>query len=157
MIITTHTHTSEGEPTMTVDPGLDDRHQIIEQLNLLALLLDHRSWDRFGEVFAPDVDAYGHQGIDAVVTDSVRRHLGGCGPSQHLLGNYQIAVDGDAAHSVTRIRVMHQGAGERADRCWECFGEYHDAWARTPDGWRMTNRRMDVTMSFGDFAVLQPG
>ena len=83
--------------------------------------------------------------------------LGGCGPSQHLLANHQIQVSGDAARSLTRARVFHQGAGERADRTYECFGEYHDTWIRTPDGWRMRTRRFDVSMALGDIDVLQPG
>ena len=142
---------------MAASDGLDDRHQIIEQLHLLALLFDHRWWDRLGEVMAPDVVAYGHEGVEAVLRDSLRLHLGGCGPSQHLLGNHQITVEGDTARSITRARVFHQGAGERADRSYECFGEYHDTWARTPAGWRMATRRFDVTISLGDFDVLQPG
>jgi SnoaL-like domain len=135
----------------------DDRHQIIDQLNLLAALFDARDWARIGEVLHPDVDGYGCRGIDAVVNDSLRHHLGGCGPSQHLLANYQIQVDGDSARSATKARVFHRGEGERANRTFECFGDYHDDWVRTPHGWRMIGRRFDVSMSFGDFDVLQPG
>jgi hypothetical protein len=135
----------------------DDRHAIIDQLNLLASIFDHRRWDRVGDVMLPDVHAYDEQGLDAVVSNSLRRHLGGCGPSQHLLGNHQVEVDGDHARSVSRARVFHQGLGERADRSFECFGEYHDTWTRTLGGWRMASRRFDVTIALGDFDVLQPG
>ena len=65
--------------------------------------------------------------------------------------------DPDRAVSRCYARVYHQGAGERSAKAWECWGEYHDEWARTPDGWRMTNRRFDVTIASGDFDVLQPG
>ena len=136
---------------------LDDRHQIIEQLNLLAYAFDHREWDLVKSVMAPDVNAYGHAGIADVIDNNLRRHLGGCGPSQHLLGNYQVAVHADAATSVTKARVYHQGLGERAEKSFECFGEYHDRWTRTADGWRMTERRFDVSIVLGDFDVLQPG
>jgi hypothetical protein len=135
----------------------DDERAIVGQLHHLAWILDHRAWDRVGEVLAPDADAYGCQGIEAVVRDSLRRHLGGCGPSQHLLGNIVIDGVGDAARSRCYARVHHQGAGERAGRWWECMGEYHDTWIRTPAGWRMTARRFDVTIANGDFDVLQPG
>ena len=135
----------------------DDRHQIIERLNLLASLLDHREWDRLGEVMTADVVAYDEVGIDAVRANKLRALLGGCGPSQHLLGNYQIEVDGDEARSVCRIRVYHEGAGQRAHLFFEVFGEYHDTWVRTADGWRMATRRMDTTIALGDFETLQPG
>jgi hypothetical protein len=137
--------------------GLDDRHRIIDALNTLAYAFDHREWHRVGEVMAPDVDAYGHQGLQSVIDDSLRRHLGGCGPSQHLLGNYQIRIDGDVATSVTKARVFHRGRDERADRSFEVFGEYHDRWQRTADGWRMTYRRFDNHIVLGDWDVLQPG
>jgi hypothetical protein len=137
--------------------GLDDRHRIIEQLNLLAYAFDHREWELVKSVMTPDVDAYGFTGVDDVIDQSLRRHLGGCGPSQHLLGNYQVEVTGDRARTVTKARVFHQGLGERAGKSFECFGEYHDRWTRTSDGWRMTGRRFDVGIVLGDFDVLQPG
>jgi len=137
--------------------GLDDRHQIIDALNRLAAALDHRDWVAARDLMLPDVEAYGEQGVDAVVDDSLRRHLGGCGPSQHLLGNYRVAVDGDRADTVTYARVHHQGAGELSVRFFECFGEYHDVWHRAPVGWRLASRRFEVTMVQGDIEVLQPG
>jgi hypothetical protein len=134
----------------------DDRHRLIEALNLFAWILDHREWHRVGEVMAEDVEAYGCVGRQSVVDDSLRAHLGGCGPSQHLLGNYQVAVDGDRAATVCRVRVYHQGAGERSALSYEVFGEYHDRWRRTPGGWRMAERVMVVTLALGDPATLQP-
>lgn len=137
--------------------GLDDRHAIIEQLHLLAAHFDARDWSRIDEVMAPDVQAYDCDGLEAVVRDSLRAHLGGCGPSQHLLGNHRIEVDGDRAESITKARVYHQGLGDAADRSFECFGDYHDRWVRTAQGWRMTHRRFVVTIVLGDYSVLQPG
>jgi hypothetical protein len=138
-------------------PGPDDRTLLVEQLAQLAWLFDHRAWDRLDEVLAPDVVAYGCVGLEAVLRDSLRRHLGGCGPSQHLLGNHHVEVAGDEATTRTYARVFHQGAGERSASSYECFGEYHDRWARTGAGWRIVERRFDVTISLGDFDVLQPG
>ena len=149
----------DPEVDIKVDPevDMDDRHQIIETLNLLAYLLDHREWGRLDEVMTPDVEAYDEVGLPAVRDDKLRALLGGCGPSQHLLGNYQVVVDGAAARSVCRVRVYHQGAGARSDLFFEVFGEYHDDWVRTPDGWRMARRRLDTTIVRGDFETLQPG
>ena len=135
----------------------DDRVQIIDQLNRLAAAFDARDWAAVGEVMAVDVHAYGCDGLKAVVRDSLRHHLGGCGPSQHLLGNHRVEIDGDHATSITKARVFHVGAGARADRSFECFGDYHDRWVRTPQGWRMIERRFDTTIVLGDFDVLQPG
>lgn len=136
---------------------VDDRQAIVDALVRFAWLLDHRAWDRVGEVLAHDATAYGETGIDAIVTGSLRANLGGCGPSQHLLGNVQVEVEGDRASSITYARVFHQGAGERSALTWECMGEYHDRWSRTADGWRIVERRFDVTVTSGDMSVLQPG
>ena len=83
--------------------------------------------------------------------------LDGCGPSQHLLGNHQISIDGDQAESSTKARVLHVGAGDRADLTpYEAIGVYHDQHLRTADGWRIIRRHFDVQISIGDINILQP-
>jgi SnoaL-like protein len=141
-----------------VDGYSADREAIIAVLDAMAAILDGRAWDRLGEVFTPDAVAYRGQNRGlAAIERGIRDQLGGCGPSQHLLGNYQVTVDGDRAVSVTKVRVMHQGAGDRSHLTYECLGNYHDEHVRTVDGWRISRRRLDVTMQFGDRSVLGPG
>lgn len=138
-------------------PADDARREIADALKLFAWILDHRAWERVPEILTPDAEAYGVQGIDAVIEDNLRRYLGGCGPTQHLLGNMLIDVDADTATSVTYARVFHQGLDQKADSFWECMGEYHDRWRRTSAGWRMSHRAFDVRIAIGDMSVLQPG
>lgn len=89
------------------------------------------------------------------IVRSITDLLGGCGPSQHLLGNYQVLVNGDAARSTCRIRVFHVGAGPKAAlEPFECFGEYRDLLVRSAAGWRITHRQMVTTILRGDYAVL---
>lgn len=134
----------------------DDRQQIVDLLSELTAILDGRRWDALPRVFTADATAYGATGR-AAVEALVRSFLGGCGPSQHLLGNHLVTVDGDRASATTKIRVMHQGADERAHLTYECLGDYHDRFVRTADGWRITSRDFEVSMAFGDPSVLQPG
>jgi len=134
------------------------RDDIIDVLNRMASILDAREWDRLGEVFAEDAVAYRDQNVGLqAIEQGIRASLGGCGPSQHLLGNYQIRVEGDRATSVTKIRVLHVGRGERAHLTYECLGDYHDDHVRTADGWRIARRRFDAYIKLGDPSVLQPG
>jgi hypothetical protein len=137
--------------------GADDRTMIIELLDALAGALDARDWHALREMFTADAVAYrdGNTGLDAI-TRGIRAKLGGCGPSQHLLGNYQVRIAGDRASSVTKVRVMHQGVGERSHASYECLGDYHDEFIRTGCGWRISRRRFAVAMTFGDPDVLQP-
>jgi hypothetical protein len=146
-------HQMTGSET---DTGSDER-EIRTALGRLAAMFDRRAWGELDAIMAAGVVAYGHTGLDAVITHSLRHHLGGCGPSQHLLGAFAIEVAGDTATSVTQARVFHQGAGERAHLTWECMGDYRDTWARTPTGWRMVTREFDVRIAVGDFSVLKPG
>lgn len=133
-----------------------DRDAIAERLAEVAAALDTRNWTALGEAFTEDARGYGATGRDAVVA-CVREHLGGCGPSQHLLGNVRVTVDGETASSLTYARVHHLGLGDRAGDFYECMGEYHDTWVRTPEGWLLTGRRFSVTIELGDRSVLQPG
>lgn len=141
----------------TTPAGFDDWIGVVGALNRLATLFDERRWDRLDEVLLPDATCYGHRGIDAVVANSLRRHLGGCGPSQHLLSNYDVEVDGDGATSRTKVRAFHVGVGEHEGAVFESIGVYHDQWVRTADGWRMSERTFQVDVNIGDPSVLQPG
>jgi hypothetical protein len=136
-----------------------DRQAIIDVLNAYAMCLDTRDWLGLKNVFHPQ--AIGIYGVTldgrAAIVDSIRSFLDGCGPSQHLLGNYQISIDGDHAKSSTNARVLHVGAGERADLTpYEAIGTYLDRLLRTADGWRIIQRHFDVQIAMGDINVLQP-
>ncbi len=136
-----------------------DRHSIIDLLNSYATCLDTRDWSGLNDVFHPRATGfYGVElnGRDEIV-DAIRSFLGGCGPSQHLLGNYQISIDGDLAQSSTKARVIHVGSGERADLTpYEAIGVYRDRHLRTADGWRIIERHFDVHIAIGDINILQP-
>jgi hypothetical protein len=136
-----------------------ERQTIITILNRYATCLDSRDWPGLDEVFHPDATArysVALHGRPAIV-ESIRGFLGGCGPSQHLLGNYEIGIDGDQAQATTKARVIHVGAGERARLTpYEAIGVYRDQFVRTTDGWRITHREFDVHITLGDIEVLQP-
>lgn len=133
-----------------------DREQIVERLAELAAALDRRDWAALGAAFTDSATGYGAAGRDGIVA-VVRAHLGGCGPSQHLLGNHRIEIVDDRARSLTYARVHHVGAGPAAGASYECFGEYDDRWIRTRDGWRLTSRTFTISHDLGDFGVLRPG
>jgi hypothetical protein len=136
-----------------------DRHAIIAVLNSYAVCLDTRDWAGLDDVFDPAATAQYAVRLEgrAAIVESIRSFLGGCGPSQHLLGNYEIQIDGDTAHAVTKARVIHVGAGTRARLTpYEAIGDYRDRMALTSEGWRITHRTFDVQISIGDIGVLQP-
>ena len=134
------------------------REEIIERLADVASALDNRDWDALGELFTEAATGYGATGRESIV-DRVRDHLGGCGPSQHLLGNHRVEcdLDGDPnrARSRTYGRVFHVGSGDLSGLTYECFGEYTDLWTRTDLGWRISSRWFEVSFDRGDARVLR--
>lgn len=138
----------------------DDRFSIIATLDRYSECLDTRDWARLAEVFTDDVDmdfeAWHEQGL-AKVTQIIRSYLDGCGPSQHLLGNYRIELDGDRASSRCYCRVMHQGKGEHQGKRYETWIEYADWLVRTDSGWLSEKRVARAQMQEGDPSLLGPG
>ena len=138
----------------------DERFAIIAVLDRYAECLDARDWTGLADVFTDDVEmdfgVWRATDLDAVRTN-IRSFLDGCGPSQHLLGNYRIALEGDAARSKCYCRVMHFGKGEAEGKTFESWIEYADELVRTPAGWRSRKRAARAMMNQGDPSVLGPG
>lgn len=139
------------------DPALVQAlHEVLVRY---ARLCDERDWAQIARVFAPTATAeYGGYAVrdPAAIERMLRRSLTGCGPTQHLLGNLTVAIDGDVPLSRIAVRALHRGAGARADMVYECIGEYHDRWQLGADGWRIVQRRMVVAFELGSREVLQP-
>jgi hypothetical protein len=138
----------------------EDRFAIIAVLDRYAEVLDTRDWPGLADVFTSDVSMdFGEwraSGLEPV-TAQIRSYLDGCGPSQHLLGNYRIVLKGDEATSRCYVRVMHFGKGDCEGQTYEMWGEYSDTLVRTPDGWRSAHRDARVTMQQGEIGLLGPG
>ena len=128
-------------------------------LNRYGEAADRRDWSMFDQVFTPDATAdYAVSklvGRDAIVK-LIRDSLGGCGPTQHLLGNHTAYIDGDQAHAWCKVRAFSQGAGDRSADTYEVLGTYFHDLVRMPDGWRTRHLRMDVVATFGKRDVLRP-
>jgi hypothetical protein len=136
-----------------------DRAEVFDVLNRYAEAADRRDWSLYDQVFTPDATAdYGVSklaGRQAIV-DLIWKSLGGCGPTQHLLGNHTAQVDGDQAHASCRVRAFSRGAGVRSSETYELLGTYYHELVRTADGWRTRQLRMDIAAELGRRDVLQP-
>ncbi|MFE7711833.1 nuclear transport factor 2 family protein [Streptomyces sp. NPDC057486] len=135
--------------------SLRDRVAVLEQLHRLQSAIDARDWDTIRDTFTPDGTGYGRTGVDEILA-IMQDHLGGCGPTQHLLGNERVTIEGDRARSLSYARVHHVGAKTMQGKFFECMGEYDDRWVRTENGWRLSRREFDMQIQIGDFTVLRP-
>ena len=144
---------------MNLQDLLDER-EIQHRLVGFTQCLDRREWGRLGEVFAPDALAvYGEHrasGLEAI-EKHFRAFLGGCGPSQHLLGNIEIQVEGNAACSFASVCASHRAVGKQDAREFIARGNYHATWVRLPTGWRIQSWEWQNGWFSGDYSVLQPG
>ena len=131
-------------------------HQV---LIAYALLCDGRDWQGIGNVFSDDASAtYGGRALldRAAILAMLRNNLGGCGPTQHLLGNLQVWVEGEQVTSRIEVRASHRGTGDKQNQTYDCMGHYQDSWKHTPHGWRIAHRAMTVALEFGSRKVLGP-
>ena len=134
---------------------MTDRDDIVQALARVAAAIDARDWGTIRAHFTADTVAYGAHGIDELI-GRLEGHLGGVGPTQHLVGNHRVTVDGDTARSLTYGRIHHVGAGPMDGSSYECMGEYDDEWVRTAAGWRICRRWFEIRIEIGDVAVLRP-
>ena len=125
-----------------------------------ARAMDERDWRALDGVLASDATAElgtGRLEGRAAIVAQMRSFLDACGPTQHLIGNLVVDVDGDEASSRCYVHDLHQGAGAKSALTFSTLGEYHDRWRRVDGAWRMVHRRKLNRATLGSFEVLGPG
>ncbi|WP_116365845.1 nuclear transport factor 2 family protein [Parahaliea mediterranea] len=144
---------------MTLETLLAER-AIYRALVHFARAMDERDWDALTALTTDDISAdLGAGSLDgrAALVANMRAFLDDCGPTQHLLGNVLIEVEGERASSRAYVSDMHLGQGERAHLTFSTLGDYHDQWRRQDDVWRMCHRRKLNRAHLGDIRVLGAG
>ena len=132
-----------------------DHLAVVDSLHRFQARLDAKDWPGLRSAMTEDARAYFVEGADAVLA-VVRAHLDVCGPTQHLMGNVQVQLDGDTARTRSYFRAFHVGAGTSEGAVYECLGDYNDSWTRTDTGWALTSRVIAVRAETGDRAVITP-
>ena len=118
---------------------MNDREHITDLISRLGRWLDDKRFDDARSVLTEDVTVStpGGQaeGLERVVAQASRNHQV---PTQHLITNVLLDIDGDTAAATANLLVTF--AGDTPDQQGE---RYRFDAARTPDGWRL--RRIEVT------------
>lgn len=135
---------------MSVDPAkiayLLDRLEIQDLLTRYCKAIDTKDWDLLDTCFVPDAHVdYTSSGGVAGAYPEVRTWLGQVLPnfpmSQHTIGNFDVAIDGDRATS--KVHFYNPMGRPKADGTLSLFwigGFYVDELVRTSDGWRIAKR-----------------
>jgi hypothetical protein len=118
---------------------MNDRQDITDLISRLGRWLDDKRFDDARTVLTENVTVRtpGGQaeGIERVVAQASRNHQV---PTQHLITNVLVDLDGDSATATANLLVTF--AGEELERHGE---RYRFGVTRTPDGWRLS--RIEVT------------
>lgn len=141
---------------------LADRLAIADVLTRYAWSLDSKEFDGLDDVFTDDAHIdYTSSGGVAGAFPEVKAWLASVLPHfpayQHLVTNTDIRVDGDTATS--RAEFYNPMVTAKPDGSRGIFfvgGEYHDRLARTPAGWRITERIERSVWTDGDFPAAPP-
>ena len=144
---------------MTLDDLLAER-AITRALVKFARAMDERDWAALDALTTEDMTAdVGTGPLEgrAALVENMRAFLDDCGPTQHLLGNVLIEVDGDDATSRAYVADLHLGQGELRNETFRTLGDYHDRWRRIDGQWRIVHRTKLNRGVLGSFEVLGPG
>lgn len=121
-----------------------DERDIERTLTRFARAMDERDWTAMAEILADD--AVGDLGTgrlhgSAAMIGLIRQFLDNCGPTQHLLANVVIDVDGDTAISRAYVHDVHLSSDADPAVRFYTLGDYTDTWERRSDGsWKLRER-----------------
>ena len=137
------------------------RLAIADVLYRYATALDARDWQLLEQVFAEDavyaIGAYGECAGPRAIGERLSQLLGAYDATQHLIGNAVIEVDGARARSTSYVRAYHHWIEADGPRTMEVGGVYRDELTRTPQGWRIARRVLDVVWREGVAKIAGPG
>jgi len=138
--------------------SLEDRQAIVDATIRYCWAIDTRDWSDLASVFTEDARAdfgfspeiQGLAGIQAFVS-GVLLPLDG---SQHMVTNHQIESRDGEVRSRCSFHAQHIRKGVAGGAHYVIAGSYRDAWSRTPAGWRIHARRLEVLWAEGNAAVV---
>jgi hypothetical protein len=123
---------------------ISDRFEIHQLLIDYSTAIDQRRFDDLDRVFTEDayIDYRAMGGIDGPFPE-VKAWLAQVLPNfpayAHMLGNFDVRIDGDTASSRT-ILFNPMVLGGAKNQILFCGLWYEDEFIRTPEGWRMSRR-----------------
>jgi ketosteroid isomerase-like protein len=113
--------------------------------------------------YSSAVDSFDYDGIRSALADDIWAHYGNADPVEgadklvswiseatatviwqhHLLNVYHVTIDGDQAKTLSYL-TSYQVFKENPDAAVILVARYHDELRRTPDGWKISKRIMEL-------------
>lgn len=124
---------------------LADRQAIVAIIDRYATSLDAKDYERFRTCFSDDaVVHYGEALSPDEAADYAKGVLSRYAHTQHLLGNYEITLDGDRASARTYVQASHVSA---EGAIWVLGGTYIDRFERREGEWKIVERALESKWS----------
>jgi len=138
-----------------------DKEQIAEVLIRYATGIDSKDWPLLRSCWTDEIDVdyqqLGRFTSADVLIDVMRQLHENMGPTYHRMSNFVIAIDeaGDRANVRSYVHAVLMLQPEDSTNWVDALGHYDDAFVRTPDGWRISERvsRTARTLTGGDLAA----
>jgi hypothetical protein len=147
----------EGGVSTSTTLSADDRWALHDLVCRYFFAVDDHDAAALEQVFLPDsVADLGVPGAPPCanrqeIVDLIFSTVGGLdGGTAHLLGSSTAWARGTGATGRTQVTAHHVANGAR----YTLGCTYHDEFVRTPDGWRIAHRRLEVTWADGEPGVL---
>lgn len=127
---------------------LADRQEITDLLTAYCRAVDLYHPDEVAALFTEDCvvdygETLGGASGAAAVASSLRAGLARYEATSHSLSNVHVVFDGpDRAEGITYVHAWHKMRGGKPDA--HLWAQYHDVFVRTPEGWRIAERRLQV-------------
>jgi len=146
---------------MTDLQTLLDEREIHRVATRYCRALDTKDWALLDEVFVADATAM--LGSTTMLTGieeirgRIRSALQHLDDSQHLVGNHEVAVDGDTATHRCYLQAQHVRRAATGGPNYIVAGRYENRLVRTDVGWRIAHRTLVVMWTEGNLAVARGG
>ena len=142
---------------MSADQDLRDRDEIVSVTYKYALALDTRDWALLNSCFTPDATAdfgvWGKAlGIEQIIA-AARPVMEGMERTQHIIANHLITLNGDEADCICYLAAEHLLTAAAGSSTSTTRGLYRDRFVRTPGGWRIAARKLEVTWREGNIGI----
>ncbi|RKN36704.1 nuclear transport factor 2 family protein [Streptomyces hoynatensis] len=142
-----------------------DRQDIVDTCVRYGWHADLREWDRMAELFTERVDLDtrtmpGGARVTVGRADMIDGWAGlfaTLGPTQHIMANHLVQIDGDTAECVAQFHAQHLAPVPAGDDTLVIAGNYRFGLVRKAEGWRIHALTISQTWSSGNLAVLGGG
>lgn len=139
-----------------------DREDIVETCVRYSWYADFRDWDRMAGLFTDhvDLDNSSMPGGRRVTVDRADMIKGwaalfaGLGPTQHIMTNHLVRIDGNTAECDAQFLAQHIAPAPVGDPTLIIAGHYRFGLIRTAGGWRIASLVITQTWTTGNGAVL---